>query len=886
MIIKSVLLVNFKKYVGTYEFSGFQQGICKLIEPNEFGKSTVLEALRAIILYKHRSTIAARTLAPHGESGLKAEVTLNFTAGGVEWSVYKKFAGASGRAKLTGNGGVHEGDAAEEMLETILGIDMSGQTGKAGVWGALWVGQTESMTPPPLDDAAKLTLSTIIEAQVGQVTGGQRGQRILAKVRSELDGLVGKNGNPVQKYREAKQAVIETSAVVEQARSVEREILSELERLDELQEKLTSPAAKESLRQLKADAEESEAAAAVAEGIQVKADLASETALRLEADVVNLTKQIEQRQAFRDELRIDNETSAKLLADLQAAEAELLELSSIASAATVECQKTQKAMEGFAAGLQTAKKVVLIAEASGDLTKYEGIMVEAERLSADCDVLDAVVKGNPATKARLVEIERLFEESAKATALLSASSPIIEFDIAQNDLIKIDGEEFTAGRKEVSAPEIVEIQTAGGSIIRVRPPTTASQNDLRKKSVDALAKATLSLDAVNSSSLAEAHRRQTEREDVAEKHRIAKDRLDRLVLIEDISSSSLADLRRTVAEKQSSVTQTMKELGLAAAPSAAEAKRALEVAAEALERSRELHNKAVLSETSAKAEHTSQQTKVSGIKDRFTDTVKQIERKSAALQVDLAAGDDMELQSRLSSSKTEAETHREEVTKLIDGIDLSGAKANARRLRSAYDQLVSNRFEMDKEKHGLESAIGAKRGSGENLAKAEADLVSAKLRDDRMTEQAEIATLLVSVLGDSEKEAKDRYIAPVRTLVMGTLGKLLPGSVANMNLDMEIESISRNGVDEKITSLSTGASEQLAVLVRLAFAEMLVQNQKPAMLILDDALVYSDDPRLDRMFDILDDASTRMQIIVLSCHDRMWDRIGGSRIKVAKLSAV
>ncbi len=45
--------------------------------------------------------------------------------------------------------------------------------------------------------------------------------------------------------------------------------------------------------------------------------------------------------------------------------------------------------------------------------------------------------------------------------------------------------------------------------------------------------------------------------------------------------------------------------------------------------------------------------------------------------------------------------------------------------------------------------------------------------------------------------------------------------------------------------------EQLSVLTRLAFARLLARDGRPAPVILDDALVYSDDDRIERMFDAL-----------------------------------
>jgi uncharacterized protein YhaN len=61
-----------------------------------------------------------------------------------------------------------------------------------------------------------------------------------------------------------------------------------------------------------------------------------------------------------------------------------------------------------------------------------------------------------------------------------------------------------------------------------------------------------------------------------------------------------------------------------------------------------------------------------------------------------------------------------------------------------------------------------------------------------------------------------------------------------------------------------GTQEQIAVLVRLAFAEMLAGQGRPAAVILDDALCFSDDPRMSLMFDILTKAAQKVQVVILS----------------------
>jgi len=72
-----------------------------------------------------------------------------------------------------------------------------------------------------------------------------------------------------------------------------------------------------------------------------------------------------------------------------------------------------------------------------------------------------------------------------------------------------------------------------------------------------------------------------------------------------------------------------------------------------------------------------------------------------------------------------------------------------------------------------------------------------------------------------------------------------------------------------------GTQEQIAVLTRLGFAELLLDQGRPATVILDDALVFPDDNRIEQMFDIMTRAARRMQIIILTCRKRLFTRLGG-----------
>ncbi len=65
---------------------------------------------------------------------------------------------------------------------------------------------------------------------------------------------------------------------------------------------------------------------------------------------------------------------------------------------------------------------------------------------------------------------------------------------------------------------------------------------------------------------------------------------------------------------------------------------------------------------------------------------------------------------------------------------------------------------------------------------------------------------------------------------------------------------------------------------RLAFARLFARSGRPVPVILDDALVHSDDDRIEAMFTALHRVAQEQQIIVLTCRQRAFAPLGGERL--------
>ncbi|ODR92893.1 hypothetical protein A8M32_02420 [Sinorhizobium alkalisoli] len=149
--------------------------------------------------------------------------------------------------------------------------------------------------------------------------------------------------------------------------------------------------------------------------------------------------------------------------------------------------------------------------------------------------------------------------------------------------------------------------------------------------------------------------------------------------------------------------------------------------------------------------------------------------------------------------------------------------------------------------------------------------------------EKEVAVLqrVTTALENARSEAQELYLKPVMA-ELGPLLRLLFDDVAITFDDKTLlpQTILRNGQEEDVDRLSGGMREQLSVLTRLAFARLLARDGRPAPVILDDALVYSDDDRIEKMFDALHRQSRDQQIIVFSCRQRAFQKLGGNVLQM------
>ncbi|MGI4861317.1 MAG: AAA family ATPase [Janthinobacterium lividum] len=165
-------------------------------------------------------------------------------------------------------------------------------------------------------------------------------------------------------------------------------------------------------------------------------------------------------------------------------------------------------------------------------------------------------------------------------------------------------------------------------------------------------------------------------------------------------------------------------------------------------------------------------------------------------------------------------------------------------------------------------------GIGEALLQAEAEAEHLGRRRDEIARRADGLQLLWTLLNEKRDAATLRLQAPLIRRLNHYLALLFPGARLQLGDDLLPVDLHRADQQDALHSLSFGTREQLGLLVRLAYADLLREAGRPTLLLLDDALVHADADRRALIKRALFDAALRHQILMFTCHGEAWQDLG------------
>ena len=315
MKLRSLAVNQFKKFTRPIRVDGIGDGLNVLVGPNEMGKSTLLDALRAALFEKYSSKAHTITALQNDRNQAGPVVELAFELDDGLYQITKRFIKKPYAHLLCPDGRTLEGDAAEDTLRRLLGFEEPGKTGAKpetlGMWNVLWVQQGQSFGAPEIPGSARSSLHSALEAEVGTVLGGRRGRALPQIIEEQLEMLVTKADKPRGPYKDLIDRVESLHDGYKSLQSRRQELSQTFEELEIAQESITRLSVSESDQSDQRELDETRKRQARLAELEALINGAStELALR-QNKLAQSEKELGDRQRLQNEIKNEEEALEK-----------------------------------------------------------------------------------------------------------------------------------------------------------------------------------------------------------------------------------------------------------------------------------------------------------------------------------------------------------------------------------------------------------------------------------------------------------------------------------------------------------------------------------------------------------------------------------------------
>jgi DNA repair exonuclease SbcCD ATPase subunit len=863
MKVRAITLNNVRRFTDPVRISGISDGVNVLSAPNEFGKSTVFDALRAVFFVPHGSRgKEISQLRPH--VGGAPEVGVEVETPDGTFVISKRWFNKPEARITRDNTLVAQADAAEAWIMHLLG------DGDGGPAGLLWVRQglvslaDGSNKEQQAALSARRDLLSSVTGEVEAMTGGRRMDAALARCREELAVYATSTGRPkaggpwAVSMQEVEDLTVQRAALAERVATLQ----AALTERTSLRRELAEISAPDAVAEREARLEAAKAAHEAAQAYAEKANFALK-ALQI------ATISAERARHDLDALQVAKNDYALAVQNSEKAAAQLLETQHLLGSAE----------QALAAAVAEHDTAATAHQQAADL--LQKVQMNAAALASKdrrAELLDRITQANAirnllegASAAAIVgpedheveQISKLAIAVTTARALRDSTATRVIMHYLPNQ----EGRLFHAEQPlahDIALPihDTTELQIDGVGTLTVLPRDGLDgEADVK----GAEAKFTKALNDIGLASLGEAV-------DAHRKRKAAKEQVTLLQAeLAVLAPKGIEDLQRQVA--------------------------ALPVLADEIEADLPSEEEALTSFQAAKSLATELASVRDAVRERRDDArtagAEAIVRQEAAAERLQTAQTAIERlvktdEAELTALVNQAESERMQAAAALQEIraaapDISATEATLKRVQSVNDAARHRIDELRPKIAGLNERITGNAGDAveEQLQEIEEKLEIARSRHASVAREVKILQRLQTALEEARSEARDRYFEPIAGELRPLLQLLWPEAELNWADDTLLpQSLIRNGQEEQIDILSGGTQEQIAFLVRLAFARLLAKAGRHAPVILDDALVFTDDDRIERMFDALHRQAGDLQIIVLSCRQRAFRDLGGTSLRI------
>jgi len=877
MWFKAVEVSRFRQFRAAVGLHDLAPGLNVIAGDNEEGKSTLLQAIRAALFDKYTSSVAD-TYRPYGES-VSPRVRLVFEINGVEYRLDKVFSRKKdGEATLAASDGRRwEGPQAEEFLAGLLGFAYAPRGASKpehqGLAGLLWVDQVRAFEEVTLSDQSRRQLHTVFDAEMGELLGGEHGEALHRRIGELRDAYFDKRDKPRGDYRQFQEKQSKLAERLQQARFDLRDYEHKTDQLEKRQAALRTYLEDRAL-----------------EKAQAKLRDATHKHTRVQA-LVNQVEGGSQKlgltEAEQKAARMAWETRSKLLQEQQQAQAALAAARELLVKREMEVAPARQAVDELKGRIATGKENKAMQETRLRRARDTGKLT---RLTAEKEDLDARLKQARAAEAArcrcqtqrdairvtadsLDALRRVEHDRALAEVRLHAAATRVDHRLQPSAPVRLAGEPIRGEGSilvtETSALEVDGVGTftihpGGEDLDRLHAQVQEHAQTLRNR-----------LAELDAGDIGAAERALNTRQALDSEAREHKARLSGL------APHGLGGLEERLASIDSQRRLLLAKLGEGAKASG-----------DAVALERELGE---LADTIAtlEAELVERQRLFTERREAVVEAdagARSMQAHAQALAVALETARKASSEDKLAAALADAERAVQlgeqqlaALKRTLEAENPDTAVLEVERCERVLSQVRGDIARLEGEVNDLSVELNAlgQRGLAEELAQVESDYAAVQRELSHIEAQALAVDLLYRTLDAALRSAKEALAQPVIARLAPYLRQLLPGAEPSISEDMVLTGIRRESAAEPFADLSIGTREQLAVLVRLAYADLLSEQGIPVTVILDDALVNSDDERRDRMKAILFQAAKRYQVLVLTCHEREYRDAGGAFIRLA-----
>lgn len=887
MILRAISVQGVKCFRDQISVGRFGDGLNMIFAPNETGKSTLIEAAARALFDDYKSKgDSIKRLRPWGTS-LAPTVTLEFSDGGKDYRLTKRLLDDPlSRLERQESGvwsALHERDAADDFVRDLLHGERAHGASDLRHWGlarTLWCLRDPSMIGKA--DGASCVVPSSVASQFQSVLGegvvGAASDAVIESLRSRYDdyftpatGKARANSRLVQLRDE----VADLAGKQTEARNSLDQVEAEAGRLEGISGELEDLSTERAKLQEQIDGYRKEAGQLVdlrqaIKDIEGQIERARSDSKNLSDDLGGLVKASETARASEAEL-------SEVIGKLDDLDANLRTARQLAQEADVEHGEAQTKRKRAATELEQGRKLEQVLSLVSERRALADALANIDELTTQRAELTQRLQEMPSPsddeiteadrRERLIERLQVQLEGAGLSAqVVALAEQEVRLRGGEADLDQRigEGEEiiYVAGSSlEIELPEVVRVTVRSGAS---EPAELKEELDQVQEELSALL-APFAADSSNAlRDLQRDHERATEdlerHDEGIEVAARPYDGPEAIVDRQGLVRSELARLRN--------------ELGLSEAEMAGIEAPAVSSLTEA-SRVAQAHEDEVLAKSDNRRKRVDELgSEREGLINRRGELETAFAESTATVTGMLERhGCENEVELQALAAEADAAVETLDGTLTAEREKLPSEEMDPLRLvatgQRALDEIGQRELELTAKRGDAQGVIERARTEGryEQLTQIEERLGTARRELYEAWREAQ-AIKLLSQLVDARRSEITSGALPGLEDKLTRMLRHITGRRRSLRMDdkMAVTQLIDGETEHDPDDLSSGAREQLDLVTRVALGETYAERYGRTVMVLDDALLYTDPRRHDRIKQVLQRAGDALQILILTSH--------------------